>query len=146
MARWSTLYLLRMLCATCAKSASTDPDKAAAHWAARYVQDVLGGTEDKTARFAGLVRSLSRHAAAMVRNVWEEICASDFVPLQFEMSFGADGELPPLTMRAGSVTLEVGGKIDRVDGYIPGATACMSRWWTIKRAPSALSCPMCCTG
>lgn len=98
----------------------TDPDKAAAHWAARYVQDVLGGTEDKTARFAGLVRSLSRHAAAMVRNVWEEICASDFVPLQFEMSFGADGELPPLTMRAGSVTLEVGGKIDRVDGYIRG--------------------------
>lgn len=97
-----------------------DPGKAAAHWAAQYVRDVLGGTGDKTARFAGLIRSLSRHAAAMVRNVWEEICASDFVPLQFEMSFGAGGDLPPLTMRAGSVTLEVGGKIDRVDGYVRG--------------------------
>lgn len=94
------------------------PAQAAGHWTARYVEEVLGGETDKTARFRGLIRALSRHAASIVENVWEEICASDFVPLQFEMSFGAGGGLPPLEWNAGAVTLEVGGKIDRVDGYI----------------------------
>lgn len=97
---------------------SGSPEQAAGRWARQYIEDVLGGTGDKTARLRGLLRSLSRHAAAVVRNVWEEICASDFVPLAFEMTFGAGGELAPLTLRSGSITLQVGGKIDRVDGYV----------------------------
>ncbi len=100
------------------RGAFKKPAQAAAHWTARYVEEVLGGEADKTARFRGLIHSLSRHAASIVENVWEEIGASDFVPMQFEMTFGAGGGLPALEWTAGAVTLEVGGKIDRVDGYI----------------------------
>ena len=58
----------------------------------------------------------------MVKNVWEEILAGDFRPVCFELDFSKHGHLPPLELQEGSVTLTVGGKVDRVDGYVRGDT------------------------
>ena len=58
----------------------------------------------------------------MVKNVWEEIQAGDFRPVCFELDFSKKGDLPPLELQEGSVTLTVGGKVDRVDGYVRGDT------------------------
>ena len=93
--------------------------------AAKYVNEYLehhmpkGQTE---ARHKALFRQAGRLACRVVKNVWEEIQAGDFRPVCFELDFSRQGHLPPLELREGSVTLTVGGKVDRVDGYVRGDT------------------------
>ena len=74
------------------------------------------------ARHKALFRQAGRLACRVVKNVWEEIQAGDFRPVCFELDFSRKGHLPPLELREGSVTLTVGGKVDRVDGYVRGDT------------------------
>jgi len=74
------------------------------------------------ARWQALFRQAGHMACRVVKNVWEEIQSGDFRPVCFELEFGKGGHLPPLELREGSVTLTVGGKIDRVDGYLRGDT------------------------
>lgn len=113
-------YVIENAVQTLCSQPETTPRQAAELWAGRYVRERLGEAAGQSARLRGLLRALTRHAAAIVENVWEEIQSSDFVPLQFELSFGDGGQLPPLRMAEGDVTLSVGGKIDRVDGYVRG--------------------------
>lgn len=93
--------------------------------AAKYVNEYLekhlpqGLTE---ARWKALFRQAGQMACRVVKNVWEEICAGDFRPVCFELNFDKKGHLPPLELQEGNVTLTVGGKIDRVDGYVRGDT------------------------
>ncbi len=70
------------------------------------------------ARHKALFRQAGRMACRVVKNVWEEICAGDFRPVCFELDFSKQGHLPPLELREGTLTLTVGGKVDRVDGYL----------------------------
>nr|WP_287226862.1 PD-(D/E)XK nuclease family protein [Oscillibacter sp.] len=48
----------------------------------------------------------------------EEMRCSDFVPLAFELSFGERGELPAVTVSEPDAELRIGGKVDRVDGWV----------------------------
>ena len=94
-------------------------------WAAKYVNEYLEHHLPKgqvEARWKALFRQAGHMACRVVKNVWEEIQSGDFRPVCFELEFGKQGHLPPLTLREGSVTLTVGGKIDRVDGYVRGDT------------------------
>ena len=50
--------------------------------------------------------------------VSEELQSSDFEPLAFELEFGADGQLPAITIREENGTARVVGKVDRVDGWL----------------------------
>ena len=43
---------------------------------------------------------------------------SDFVPLEFELSFGDHGTLPAVVVSEPDAELRIGGKVDRVDGWI----------------------------
>ena len=93
--------------------------------ASKHVNDYLEtylpkGQRD--ARWQALFRQAGHMACRVVKNVWEEIRSGDFRPVCFELEFGKQGHLPPLELREGSVTLTVGGKIDRVDGYVRGDT------------------------
>ena len=93
--------------------------------AAKYVNEYLETYLPKgivEARWKALFRQAGKMACRVVKNVWEEICAGDFRPVCFELEFGKNGHLPPLELREGAVTLTVGGKIDRVDGYVRGDT------------------------
>ena len=56
----------------------------------------------------------------MVDNVAEELFCSRFKPVSFELGFGKNGELPPVEMTFGGVTISVTGFVDRVDGWIDG--------------------------
>lgn len=84
----------------------------------RYVQEELGGLETRTARFRYLFRRLARTAEQIIENVVEELRASDFAPIDYEVDFSRGGDLPPVTCEDAEGTVSLSGKVDRVDGYI----------------------------
>lgn len=83
-----------------------------------YIDDTLGGLADKTARFQALFRRLVKSVETILNNVLDELRASDFVPIDYELDFSRGGDLPPVTVQDDDVTVSLSGKVDRVDGYI----------------------------
>lgn len=85
----------------------------------RYTAQELHNFQNRNARFQYLFRRLRNTAYAIVDQVAEELRHSDFVPMAFELSFGGkDGALPAVTISQPGGELRVGGKVDRVDGWI----------------------------
>lgn len=84
----------------------------------RFADESLGGLADKSARFRYLFYRLRKKAYAIVDNVAAELAVSDFVPMAFELEFGGKGELPAVSIQAGSTELRISGKVDRVDGWL----------------------------
>lgn len=83
----------------------------------RYLNEDLGGLEDKNPRFAYLFRRLGRAVERVVDNVTAELSRSDFRPIAFELGFGAGKDLPPVELEVDGVKLSVSGFVDRVDGW-----------------------------
>ena len=83
-----------------------------------YIEKNLPDLEEKNARFRYLFRRLSESVYRIMDSVVEELSDSDFVPLAFELGFGADGPLPAVTIREAGEELRVVGKVDRVDGWL----------------------------
>lgn len=83
-----------------------------------YIQNHLGGLEQKTARFRYLFGRLVRVAEQVVCNVVEELRISDFAPVDYEVSFAWGGDMPPVDCSDGRDRAILSGKVDRVDGYI----------------------------
>ena len=84
----------------------------------RYVREELGGLENQSERFRYLFRRLLRSVQAVVDNVAEELAASKFRPLSFELGFGDKKDLPPVEFTVDGVTLSITGFVDRVDGWV----------------------------
>ena len=84
----------------------------------RYVEEELHNFQSRNARFRYLFARLRNMAYAVVDQVAEELRHSDFVPLAFELSFGENGALPSVVISEPDGVLRVGGKVDRVDGWI----------------------------
>lgn len=98
-------------------------DRNAVHKACReavrqYVAEELGGLENKSARFQYLFRRLVHSAEQILENVVEELRVSDFRPIDYELDFSYNGDLPPVQCTDGDVSISLTGKVDRVDGYI----------------------------
>ena len=83
-----------------------------------YVQKELPNLQDRTARFRYLFSRLRTMAYAVVEETVRELAQSDFVPVEFELSFGDKGTLPAVTVSEPDGELRVNGKVDRVDGWI----------------------------
>lgn len=85
----------------------------------QYVALELQNFQGRNARFQYLFNRLRTSAFAIVEQVAEELRHSDFVPLAFELSFG-DGkaDLPAVVISEPDGELRVGGKVDRVDGWV----------------------------
>lgn len=83
-----------------------------------YIEQTLGGLEDKTARFRALFRRLVKSVETILDNILEELRASEFQPIDYELNFSFDGDLPPVTCNDGDISVTLSGKVDRVDGYI----------------------------
>jgi len=83
-----------------------------------YVQKELRNFQNRNARFRYLFARLRNTACAVVDQAAEELRCSDFVPLAFELSFGDGGELPAVVVSEPDGELRVGGKVDRVDGWL----------------------------
>ena len=88
----------------------------------RYIEEYaareLPDLEGKSARFRYLFARLRNTAYAVVEQVAEELRNSDFIPLEFELSFGDGGDLPAVVISEPDGELRVGGKVDRVDGWV----------------------------
>ena len=91
----------------------------------RYVAEELGGLEQETARFQYLFRRLLKSVFAVVDNVAEELRASQFQPISFELGFGAGKDLPPVELTVDGVTVSISGFVDRVDGWEHDGKLCL---------------------
>ena len=83
-----------------------------------YVSEELGGLEGENARFRYLFRRLKKSVYAVVDNVAEELRASQFQPISFELGFGRNQDLPPVELTVDGVTVSISGFVDRVDGWV----------------------------
>ena len=96
--------------------------KLARRWTTIYVETQLGGLEQYSARFRHLFRRLLHMTEDILDNLLEEMARSDFQPIDFELDFSWQGDLPPILIRGKEGQLEVNGKVDRVDGYVQDGT------------------------
>lgn len=94
----------------------------AKRWTAIYIQSQLGGLEQHSARFRHLFRRLVDMLNDVLDNLLEEMRCSDFTPVDFELDFSYDGDLKPVVLRSPDGTVEMRGKVDRVDGYVKDGT------------------------
>lgn len=85
---------------------------------AQYAESELRNFQDKSPRFRYLFDRLRHAAFAVVRETAEELRHSDFVPVAFELDFGDGKTLPAVSIREADSELRVGGKVDRVDGWV----------------------------
>lgn len=83
----------------------------------RYLNEDLGGLEDKTPRFAYLFRRLGKTVERVVDNVTAELRRSEFQPIAFELGFGRGKTLPPVELETDGVRVSISGLVDRVDGW-----------------------------
>ncbi len=84
----------------------------------QYIDEELGGLEDKNARFRYLFNRLVSSVGKILDGVLEEMRKSDFAPIDYELDFSRDGDLPPVSAEEDGVSVSLIGKVDRVDGYI----------------------------
>lgn len=84
----------------------------------RYAALELKNLGEKSARFRYLFARLRNTAYAVIDQAAEELRHSDFVPLEFELSFGDGKAMPAVVVSEPDGELRVGGKVDRVDGWI----------------------------
>ncbi|MFQ9918142.1 MAG: PD-(D/E)XK nuclease family protein [Flavonifractor plautii] len=83
----------------------------------RYVSQELGGMEHETARFRYLFRRLLKSVYAVVDNVAEELRASQFQPISFELGFGAGRTRSRWELSVDGMTVSISGFVHRVDGW-----------------------------
>ncbi len=81
----------------------------------RYVELRMSGVENKTPRFAYLFSRIADSARVIAYHIAEELAQSEFQPVDFELAVGYGGIEPlKITLPDGG-TVEIDGKIDRVD-------------------------------
>ena len=86
--------------------------------AQEFIRDQLGGMENQTQRFRYLFQRLVRSAHQVVLYMIEELQASDFEPIAFELGFGRNEELPPVQLTVNGIQVSISGFVDRVDGWV----------------------------
>lgn len=82
----------------------------------QYVDEKMGGFEDKPARFGYLFSRLVKTVAVLAARLMDELAVTAFVPVDFELEIGKEGSVPAVEIElpdGGRVYIE--GKVDRVD-------------------------------
>ncbi len=85
---------------------------------AKYVAEELGGMTAESPRFRYLFERLKRTVFFVVENAVDELRASQFQPIAFELGFGRGQELPPIEVSKDGLTVSVTGFVDRADGWV----------------------------
>ena len=80
-----------------------------------YAEEHFSGLD--SSRMAYLLRRNIGELELVVRELWEELNQSLFQPLDVELHFGKDGDLPAIQVPSKSMQAELQGYVDRVDGY-----------------------------
>ncbi len=102
-------------------------EKIARDAAYEYAEEMLGGFESKTQRFKFLFERLCKTAVAVAKDIREELNASSFRPLSFELKVSdSGGHLPAVRLSKDGARLKLEGFIDRVDGMeMPDGRLCV---------------------
>ena len=82
---------------------------------AEYLDTALGGGEEKSGKFLYYFHRLQEAAEEILLALQRELGQSAFRVAAAEEPIAPGGEVQPLTVRDPSFTVQVGGKIDRVD-------------------------------
>lgn len=80
-----------------------------------YAEEHFSGLD--SSRVAYLLRRNIGELEMVVRELWEELSQSLFQPLDVELHFGQDGDLPAIQLPSKEMLAELQGFVDRVDGY-----------------------------
>lgn len=101
-------------------SAVSDADlqKLTKQYIAAYQEQEMPNFRNRSQRFQYLFARLRFAAWSVVQETAREMRESDFVPMEFELSFGKDGKLPEVSVSEPDGELRVNGKVDRVDGWL----------------------------
>ena len=83
-----------------------------------YISRFLNDFKEKTPRFVYLFRRLTKDVRAVVSDMAAELRKSSFVPLDFELNFGDEKNIPPMVIGEGEASLTLTGIADRVDGWV----------------------------
>lgn len=81
-----------------------------------YVEEKMGGMQEKTKRFEYLYNRLAAILAEVVNRLAKELENSDFEPVNFELEIDIDGDIPlyEIPLENGGL-IKIKGSIDRVD-------------------------------
>ena len=85
----------------------------ALQYAKQYEQDRFGQLDSQ--RLSYLFRRNRGELEMVVRELWEELKASKFRPVDFETAFGGNGKMSAIAVPAGSMNALLRGFVDRVD-------------------------------
>ena len=85
----------------------------ALQYAKQYEQDRFGQLDSQ--RLSYLFRRNRGELEMVVRELWEELKASKFRPVDFETAFGGNGKMNAIAVPAGSMNALLRGFVDRVD-------------------------------
>lgn len=85
-----------------------------------YAERRLGGLENKSGRFQYLFNRLRRSAVQVALELLRELKNSQFRPMDFELSFSREGDLPPVEVPSEDGRVSIVGAVDRVDGWVRG--------------------------
>ena len=86
-----------------------------------FAETSFGDLNDYSARHRYLFLRQRETVRAVAEDLVEELLRSRFAPLGHELGFGKNRQLPPLIAGGSdSLHLELGGFVDRVDGYMAG--------------------------
>ena len=83
-----------------------------------YISRFMNDFKEKTPRFIYLFRRLTKDVRAVVGDMAAELRKSSFVPLDFELNFGDENNIPPMVIGEGEASLTLTGIADRVDGWV----------------------------
>lgn len=82
-----------------------------------YLAEYLDG-DGRSERFLYLYKKLALSVRDVAQRLIRELSRSDFRPVDFELTIGADGEIPPYELSAPGGKISIGGAVDRVDTAI----------------------------
>ena len=80
-----------------------------------YAQEHFRGLDSQRAAY--LFRRNMRELDLVVRELWEELSAGGYEPVEFELHFGKDGKLPPIDIGTPAMAAQLQGYVDRVDCF-----------------------------
>ncbi len=83
-----------------------------------YISRFMDDFKEKSPRFVYLFRRLTKDVRAVVSDMAAELRKSSFVPLDFELNFGDENNIPPMVIGEGEASLTLTGIADRVDGWV----------------------------
>lgn len=87
----------------------------ASRYSQEYAQERFGALD--TQRLNYLFKRNSNELSMIVRELWDEMRNSDFVPVGFEVGFGDGMDVPPIDVSGNVMAAQLRGFVDRVDAW-----------------------------